>query len=761
MTDPSQPNAEPDASSPPQTWMTRVPSNAEGMAPSVNPDDYETIASSAQPASQEAVRAPIHVPGYEILEELGRGGMGVVYKARQVGLNRTVALKMILSGAHASRNDVERFRREAEAIARLRHENIVQVYQIDEHEGRPFFSMEFVGGGSLADRIQGKPQPARESAAMVEQLARAVHVAHEAGIVHRDLKPANVLLAACSSADSITKPQASIAKITDFGLAKRLEEDQSRTKTGDILGTPNYMAPEQASGKISLIGPATDVHALGAMLYEMLTGRPPYGKTTLLDTLEQVRSHDAMPARQVEQSVPRDLEVICQKCLRKIPGERYASAQELADDLRRFLDGDPIRARPMSWAERAYKTVLRHPVRVGIAVLALIAVGVFLLLLRTREEPIHDEKVVRSTASQVRRKLFERMYQARTPEGWIINDLSPKSDPTFEQWSHAQALTALFRCPEAKPEELHELVRSLEVMRTTADRKVVDGVAYGWPARPSLTHTQAEHIFWTASVVALALNLPDILTGETREKQKEFLSEIHTVLRVYEPKDAEGGWHAVPNPKDPSLQYTYINVLALQALLDTRQAGLPWDGSAERRDALIAQTARWLQRNHRANEEPAGWFKDNHTRDRTIDGLTLQAYAVLFRATNEAKFPLSDDLFDAARDHLRDCGTRPLTAPDQSAYMTYTFRRHDGKDAQEVPHLTFLWYPWAIDASVQWLEQARRRQLSDKQTADVRRTLGKLVVDLGPDAVTSGEAFIYILSERLYALASVPLPRAK
>jgi serine/threonine protein kinase len=310
------------------------------------------------------------VPGYDVLGEIGRGGMGVVYRARQVGLNRVVALKMILAGQDAPAELRGRFRREAEAIARLRHPGIVQVHEVGESEGRPYLALEFVDGGSLADRLRAGLLQVPEAATLVEALARAIDHAHRAGVVHRDLKPANVLLhrrseiqSSKSEGDSDVGCRMSDVepKVTDFGLAKCLDEASDQTRSGAVLGTPNYMAPEQAVGKTQDVGPAADIYALGAILYECLTGRPPFKGATVLDTLEQVRSQEPVPPSQFDQKLPRDLETICLKCLRKEPQKRYAAAGDLADDLRRFLDQRPILARPVRLPERAVKWVKRQP----------------------------------------------------------------------------------------------------------------------------------------------------------------------------------------------------------------------------------------------------------------------------------------------------------------------------------------------------------------------------------------------------------------
>jgi hypothetical protein len=315
-------------------------------------------------------------PGYEVLDELGRGGMGRVLRARQIGFDRVVALKTMLAG------DTARFHTEAEAVARLQHPNIVQVFEVGEHQGKPFFSLEFCPGGSLAQKLAGRPLPPREAAALVEALARAMHYAHQQNVIHRDLKPANVLLSFCGGsqnrADGGAAPVSDrplnevVPKISDFGLARKLDE-AGQTLSGAVFGTPSYMAPEQASGRNKEVGPAADVWALGAILYECLTGRPPFKAATTLDTLQQLMSEVPVPPRKINAKVPRDLETICLKCLQKDPARRYPSARELADDLRRFLKGRPILARPTPAWERAWKWSQRRPALAVALLLVLVA----------------------------------------------------------------------------------------------------------------------------------------------------------------------------------------------------------------------------------------------------------------------------------------------------------------------------------------------------------------------------------------------------
>jgi serine/threonine protein kinase len=291
----------------------------------------------------------------ELLQELGRGAMGVVYKARDIRLNRVVAVKVMRQERFADADDAERFHRDAELLASLHHPNIVQIYQAGEAETGPYFAMELVEGGSLAHkRAEGwLPTPA-QAADLVRALAEAIQHAHNAGVVHRDLKPANVLL---QVEKNVPLPQSAIPKITDFGLAKKLDASSSLTGTGVIVGTASYMAPEQAAGDSKHVGPAADIYALGAILYELLTGRPPFVGASLVETLEQVRTGEPWLVRQLCPTAPRELETICLKCLNKNPRDRYASAGELADELRDFVNGRAIKTRPVGLLQRLARTV--------------------------------------------------------------------------------------------------------------------------------------------------------------------------------------------------------------------------------------------------------------------------------------------------------------------------------------------------------------------------------------------------------------------
>ncbi len=380
--------------------------------------------------------------------------MGVVYQARQLGLHRTVALKMVLTGIDTVPKDLVRFRAEAAVIARLQHPNIVRIYDVGEAEGRPYLVLEFVTGGSLAQHLQGTPQPVRPAAQMVETLARAINAAHTNGVIHRDLKPANILLESSVTTSQFagrnTLPtfgtipmtlSCLTPKITDFGVASCAGGDEKApglrgpTVTGELLGTPNYMAPEQAMVPRQPVGPPTDVYALGAILYELLTGRPPFTGETPLATVLQVLNNEPVSVTSLRPNVPRDLETICLKCLGKEPRQRYASALDLAEDIQRFLRGEPIRARPLSAAERLWRWTRRHPATAGLLAAGLLAPAVALVTMSLLSARLVRSNALESAAQQAElleeaNKEYSRIVQRVEKASYTVNKTVPPTPGT-------------------------------------------------------------------------------------------------------------------------------------------------------------------------------------------------------------------------------------------------------------------------------------------------------------------------------------------
>lgn len=406
---------------------------AEIPGPSPSPTiDY--VEPSGRLASARGARV---FGDYELLAEIGQGGMGVIYRARQQKLQRTVALKMIRAGTLASSLQIQRFQAEAEAVAQLDHPGIVPIYDVGEYAGHHYFSMALVEGGSLAERVKDGPLPPREAAHLLECVALAMEYAHGHGVIHRDLKPGNILL------DATGQP-----KVTDFGLAKRVNEDSHLTMAGQVLGTPSYMAPEQAAGRLEAIGPAADIYAMGAVLYCLLTGRPPFQSAQVMDTLKQVLEREPVPPRRLNHAIDRDLETISLKCLQKEPGKRYASAQALAEDLGRWQRREPIAARPVGSAERLWRWCRRNPV------IATLAAGVALSLVLGTIVASYFAVVASREAADARQKQLlsdHRFYDAeinlihqawKDAQTFQIEERLLALEPTFRgfEWDYLKSL---------------------------------------------------------------------------------------------------------------------------------------------------------------------------------------------------------------------------------------------------------------------------------------------------------------------------------
>jgi tetratricopeptide (TPR) repeat protein len=542
-----------------------APGRAERSLPEPGRDDPGTGGTTQSlapppPGWFDPVESLPSVPGFVILNVLGRGGMGVVYKARQASLNRLVALKMIRSGAHAGPAERARFRQEAEAVARLQHPNVVQIYEIGEHDAHPFLALEFVDGGSLAARLAGAPQPPRQAAGLVETLARAVHAAHGRGIIHRDLKPANVLLTADGT-----------PKVADFGLAKCLDAEAGDTPSGAVIGTPSYMAPEQARGRSREVGPLADVYALGAVLYELLTGRPPFRAETAADTLLQVLSDDPLAPSRLQPKVPRDLETVCLKCLHKDPGRRYASALDLAEDLRRFLAREPIRARPIGPGERAVKWVKRHPARAALAGLSVLtAVGLFVGgWLYQRQQT----RLAEQDAAVARQELNERLrvegLQGR------VRDLLQEGGTAWAKGDGPGARASLRSARDqcAAEPALAGLKAEAERVLEQIDRRLADQQRYDRFVRQR--HEALFHATLFAGNIDLARNL-DV----TRAAARDALALFGVRVDAGGPPDLDGTSFG----EDVKAEITAGCYELLLVLAEAEAQPLPGDGLEEHHD---------------------------------------------------------------------------------------------------------------------------------------------------------------------------------
>jgi tetratricopeptide (TPR) repeat protein/tRNA A-37 threonylcarbamoyl transferase component Bud32 len=531
-----------------QGWLATVswqapPGTGErspALQTGANPARTTPAAAPAQPGQTPELPA---LPGYEVLAVLGHGGMGVVYKARHLALNRVTAVKMILSGAHADREEAARFRLEAKAVAGLDHPHIVQIYEVGEHDGRSYFALEFCAGGSLDRKLAGAPLPPRAAAALVETLARAMQAAHQRGIVHRDLKPANVLL-----------KEDGTPKISDFGLAKRLDEDTGRTRPNAVMGTPSYMAPEQAAGRSREIGPPADVYALGAILYELLTGRPPFRAATVLETLELVRTQEPVAPRRLQPGTPRDLETICLKCLHKESGRRYASAQELADDLERFRNGEPTRARRVGRLERALKWTRRNK--------ALTAFLVALLLLFVGGSAAglwyQAERASQTTERTLRREYLNKEVRAALEEAA----------------SRRSALQTMLQ----DPRQVHDLLSDID----------------GWQ-----TQLQEARVAWKRART-VAQGGPELLDSELAAQLADLEGELDADDRdwaVAKELDDARLASSIPGEKDSPTRYREVFARAGLAVEQTEPAELAGRiGRSPLRRVLVVALDNWAFR---------------------------------------------------------------------------------------------------------------------------------------------------------------------
>jgi serine/threonine protein kinase len=776
-----------------------------------------------EPAETLAGPARRMVGEYELLSELGRGGMGVVYRAWQPTLGRQVALKCLLKPGDPKAE--ARFRREIRALGRVEHPHLMKVFTSGSDGDQWFYVMELVEGASLetvaaklsagcvtavdlpawqaalstaveAQRSREKPlsempretpaltperpepTPVRRSdrgyvhqvATLVMQAAEAAEALHRNGVIHRDVKPGNILVSASGER----------ATLMDLGLAQLADDAEGRlTRTRQFVGTLRYASPEQVLA-VAPVGPRSDVYSLGATLWELLTLRPLFGATEGLPTPEamnRIQFADPERPRKYNRNVPRDLEAVVLKCLEKNPERRYASARDLADDLGNWLAGRPVRARVLTWRYRARKFLGRHRAAVAAAAGGLLAA----LLLYTAFadagfqvpggeavrswvdshnssvfRPVPGDAVIGRTAGGLRRDLFAVLLRSRTKAGWVPRDLTSGDEVHVEVWSHCQALCALVRTPEAEPAQLRTVVEGLERPFTPGLAIETDGTKYGWPVRPPEENNPlAEPALWTAAALSAALGRPGLLEGEDRARALAHLAYTQEVLQTYHPQEM-GGWNMYPGQHDPGLHNPYTTSLALLALLEMRQAGLPWKGDAGRRDALLATTAQWLVDAYDERSEPPGWRAPGLSTYKVFDGLTLQIYALLLRAEAEADFALPEHLVRHISARLTRCVRRGLDFEDTVGKFHVLCTDGLGKQRLAQESVTFLWYPWSIECASRWLQRANRCGAPMADCVQVRRALAHLVIDLGPAEVArASKEWTFVASETLLALSAV------
>ncbi len=767
----SEPRQEPNPIQ--DTVVPDIPARPGGLDSSIA-SDAETLAQIGMIATETIGPHQATVPGYEILRELGRGGMGVVYQARQEGLNRLVALKMILHGAHANEELIERFRSEAQAIAKLRHPNVVQVYAVGLHDGLPFFALEYCSGGSLSEKFAKGRMPVNDAVDLLILLARAMQAAHEAGIVHRDLKPGNVLVDADGS-----------PKVTDFGLAKQLDDDSNLTATGAVMGTPSYMAPEQAFGNIELIGPPSDVYALGAMLFEALTGRPPFKGAAVLDVLDMVRTKEAPPVRSLRREVPRDLEDIILQCLEKDPARRYPTGRELAEDLERWRRGDPVQAKKRGLWYRLGKKLRRHRLRLATGVLGvgLVIAGWIALAdagfpipaggslqrwLDAREmslfRPAPTKAQINAVAGKQHQALVKHLLDARIgTSGWVRKDGKQIADDS-DGWTQLQVTAAVLMSaatsdqPAATPEALLPCVRIL-TEPLFVQSEVCDAFVpgFGWPnfndGEPS-----NEASAWALSAYAWALRKSNPWPPEVREQLEQRLNQILKPLEeeclVLDAKgQPTGGWTIFVHQTDRQSANMFISTLVTQGLLSMRDCNVGWRGSDIRRDELLSKSLQWFVREF----DGRGWRTPGQQHDELNDGLTLQIFGALLRAEQDRLVVLTPEILEQIPLHLADCDRRPIDHPIATAMFLESFTTPQGKLIRRAQRpVRMLWYPWAIETAARWLHRCERVGAPTDEIVRTRRVLGHLVLNLSDDAVHEAESgYTYVTAETVFGFGAV------
>jgi hypothetical protein len=553
------------------------------------------------------------------------------------------------------------------------------------------------------------------------------------------------------------------------------------TETRQFVGTMRYASPEQVLDAAH-VDHRSDVYSLGVVLWELLTLRPIYGftdKRSSLEIMHSIQYDDPVPPRRLNPAVPAELEAVALKCLEKKRDRRYATARVLADDLARWLRGEAVSVRLLSRSDRLWRVARRHRRRValGLVALLLLAAGYVGMIDAGYRFPGHravqgaidgyglsafrrppDDAAVRAAAEDDRSRLLETLARRHTEDGWITRNAKAGAEREVSVWSHSQALYAVLDDPDLTAADLRPYVPGLDVPFTGPIAPIeVDGQKYGWLGYAGCDYTMSLPAIWLAAALARALHVPGLLTDAERERVLAHLLYVQQSLARYHSAES-GGWNMFPDQKDMDDHDPYTSALALMTLLEVRRSGLPWDGSAERRDALLAATARWLVGQYAAGEQPPGWGTTSYA-FRTSDGLTLQTFGVLLRAEQEAGAALPDALLARIPLHLAECHERTLDFPISSGQVSRTFKDHTGKERLAVESINFPWHSGAVEACVFWLRRAEARGAPRAQVVEVRRVLGHLVIDLGQgSAARVAGSGTFLSAETLLGFSSLRPP---
>jgi serine/threonine protein kinase len=674
---------------------------------------------------------------------------------------------MVLRGEYASTEELNRFQSEALVISRLQHPNIVQIYAVGAHNGNPFFALEYCRGGNLAQQLSvtNRMDP-KAGARLVSTLARAVHTAHQSGIVHRDLKPSNILLT-----------EDNTPKIADFGLAKQLDRMLERTQSGTVVGTPNYMPPEQANGHIRAVGVRSDVYALGAILYEALTGQPPYNAPTAWETLHKVCKEELVPPRMLRPEIQDDLQAVILQCMEKDPEGRYATAKDLADDLDRWLCGDPVSVQRRNVLYRLKKRYRKHRGKVVGGMIALILLLLFWICLAdagigvpgsaqvqrwldSQEisvfRPVAPEAKIRAEAVTHRRILLQHLLKmSDSREGWFARP-SEAPDP----WTQMQGTVALFSCPDQDHSHDAICIQALDRMFEPNGMFPPFVTGYGWPHSED-TYISAEPLAWSFLGIVKILARLDRQADVERTLLLQRLAQVQSALDNYRSRNRTsgkfiGGWNIFARQVEPEKANLYVTLLMCQGLLDLTQADLPWHDSRALRDSLLQESLTWLLQEF----DGKGWSNPSTVEKQFNDGITLQVLTVLLRAEAAGHRVLPDPILEQISRLLLESSNWELDHKSPAVLIFIPIRNDVGDlipRAQRI--MRPVWYAWAVHCSACWLQRCKRMNASHDEIVRTRRVLDRLILKLGKGAVEeSMHGYTYVSAETLIGLSAIELP---